>query len=469
MLAGKVWRYILKHNLISEGDRIVVAVSGGPDSLCLLHLLNSFSRRLKISLCIAHLNHGMRPEAVKEAETLRSLAESWRLPVHQETADVVKYAAEQRLSVEAAGRKLRYSFLQKVADRGEASKIAVGHHRDDQAETVIFNILRGTGPDGLAAMRPIRPLGAVSLIRPLLGVTRREIETYCRDNGLSPAHDSSNLQTCYTRNRIRLELLPYLESRFNPRVKESLARLSVLAAEDRHYLQSQAVRALKHASLEQDGRLILKKVVLRKLPPALSSRVVRLALERFARGGQVKWSHICSLLALAADTGPGRELNLPGGIAVYSDYNKLVITADRLLPALLIGEKILRVPGRTLLPGGGWIETCICRLAELTWPPLPEQGYLDYDRLPSPLVARARWPGARFYPQGAGGGKKLKELFIDWKVPKYKRDSWPLIVTLLGEIVWVAGLRIADPYRVTERTESVMVLKWQDKSLDHNC
>jgi tRNA(Ile)-lysidine synthase len=463
MVERKVWRYIKEHSLIEAGDRIVVAVSGGPDSLCLLHLLNRISSSISFDLVVAHMNHSMRPEADDEADMVQDLAAAFSLPFYKKKENVVKFAAEHNLSVEEAGRNLRYRFLQEVARQSAAAKIAVGHHRDDQAETVLFNLLRGTGPDGLAGMLPCRTIGKTKLIRPLLTLSRLETEAYCRDNGLRPALDSTNRQTGYTRNRIRLDLLPHLEKNYNPRVKEALARLSSLAAEDRRFLQEQTARALKFVSRAQGNRMIISKDRLRMLPQALRSRVARLALERYVMSSQVEWTHVHSLLSLTKETGADCEIALPGKARLYRVKNLLVIAAKKDLPEAFIGEKILRVPGRTTLPGGGWIEAQICTLPELIRPLLPGQGYLDYEQLPSLLVARGRWPGARFYPQGAAGGKKLKDFFIDQKVLRDKRDSWPLVTTPQGEIVWVAGLRIAHPYRLTSRTEKVMILKWQEK------
>ena len=457
----KVLKFIQKHSLLEMGGRVVVGVSGGPDSLCLLHLFNSLSSQLNISLAVAHLHHGMRREGDAEAEMVGALAADWSLPFYTEKVNVPEYAAEHRLSGEEAGRILRYRFLLKTALRCEADRVAVGHHQDDQAETVLFNLLRGTGPDGLSGIIPCRPLGSsVRLIRPLLGLPRREIEQYCRDKSLSPALDATNLQTGYTRNRIRLELLPYLEERYNPRVKEALARLAVLAADDRSYLQAQAGRAWKAVSRRQGNRLIISRPRLAGLPRALRGRVLRMALEEFQNRKQVQWSHVQSIEGLAEKEGRVRELAFAGGVKVYCGSKHLVISPRPLAAKALPAELPLCIPGRTLLPGGGSIEATICRRPEMPWPPLPRLACLDYYRLPPALIIRARWPGARFYPQGAPGPKKLKDFLIDQKVPKPLRDYIPLVATAGGEVVWVAGYRIAHPYRITDSTNNVLVLKW---------
>ncbi len=463
MLEQKVLKFMQEHNLIEAGDRILVGVSGGPDSLCLLHLLNSLAPRLKINLAVGHLNHGIRPEAAAEAEMVRSLAAGWSLPFVLKKVNVPRFAEARSLSEEEAGRILRYRFLGEAARRCGANKIAVGHHRDDQAETVLFNLLRGTGPDGLAGMLPERAFGPVRLIRPLLSLTRCEIEHYCRHHGLKPALDSSNLETEYTRNRIRLELIPHLEKTYNPRVKEALARFAALAAADRAYLQARAERALKVIARRRGDRLIISKKRLQVLPEALRGRVLRLALEEFFRDRQVEWVHVRLLMDLLRDEDAAREAVLPGDRMAYSSSSHLVLAPRRLRAKSWTGARPLHIPGRTYLPDGGWIDAQIVPPAELPWPPSPKQAYLDYSLLPPTLSVRTRWPGARFHPQGAPGSKKLKEFFIDQKIPRQNRDRYPLVVSPQAEIIWVAGLRIAHPYRITAQTEKVLVLSWQDK------
>jgi tRNA(Ile)-lysidine synthase len=224
MLLQKVKRYIHTHHLLQKGDRVLVAVSGGPDSLCLLHILWRLAPQLHLELVAAHLDHGFRSEAGQEAEAVRSMAAAWSIPYEGGAVDTALFRAERKLTAQEAARIVRYRFLLEAAKKHGAGKIAVGHQQDDQAETVLFKIIRGTGPDGLAGMLPRRPLGAVELIRPLLGVARREIVQYCEEAGLRPVLDPSNLKTGYTRNRIRLELLPHLVENYNPRVAESLAR-----------------------------------------------------------------------------------------------------------------------------------------------------------------------------------------------------------------------------------------------------
>lgn len=458
----KMTRYIEKHRLLQEGDRVLIAVSGGPDSLCLLHLLRSLSGRYRLSLIVAHLDHRIRPEARREAETVRRIARSWRLPFAGAAADVSAYRARRKLSPSEASRIVRYRFLLQAAKKYEANKIALGHQLDDLAETVLFNLLRGTGPDGLAGILPRRPLGEVELIRPLLGTTREEVERYCREHELEPVLDSSNFKTLYTRNRIRLELIPYLEKNYNPRLKRSLADLASLAASDRAYFEKKAQKIFERTARWKNGKLLLDRAALTILPPALRGRVAYRALMEFIPAKKIGRRQIEQLLHLAEGEGPARQISLAAGAQVCRSYGRLILVRTRSAVKSSFAPRPLRIPGCTALSDEApVIEASLCRPEELTWPPPAEEAYLDYDSLPGPLLLRTRWPGARFYPQGAPGSKKLKDFLIDQKVPRHYRDRLPLVVAG-GEVIWVAGKRIAHPYRVTGKTGRVLVLKLHD-------
>lgn len=460
MLVGKTTRYIERHRLLQEGDRVLVAVSGGPDSLCLLHLLHSLSPGYGLNLVVAHLDHRIRPEARQEAEMVRRIAASWGLPFEGAAVDVPAYRAGRKLSASEASRIVRYRFLLEAAEKHGAGKIALGHQLDDLAETVLFNLLRGTGPGGLAGILPRRPLGPVELIRPLLGNTREEIQRYCREHELEPILDSSNLETVYTRNRIRLELIPYLEKNYNPRLKRSLADLAALAAADRAYFEGAVQKKFERTARKKNGKLLLERAALAALPEALRGRMAYRALLEFIPAREIGRRQVEQLVQLAEGKGPARQISLPAGTRAYRSYGRLIISpipeAEKSFAA-----RPLRVPGRTVLPGGKLaVEAFLCRPDELSWPPASQQAYLDHDTLPGPLLLRTRWPGARFYPQGAPGSKKLKDFLIDQKVPRHHRNRLPLVAAG-NEVIWVVGRRIAHPYRVTGNTLRVLVLKLQ--------
>ncbi len=459
MFFDRVRCYIAEHRLLEQGERVVVAVSGGPDSLCLLHLLQRLAPALQLKLIVAHLNHRFRPEARAEAARVARTARRLGLTFIGAAVDVPACCFAGGLSAQVAARIVRYRFLLQTARRFRASAVAVGHHMDDQAETVLFHFLRGTGPEGLAGMLPRRPLGSVHLIRPLLCVTRTQIEAYCRRYRLEPSLDASNLEPIYTRNRMRLELIPHLKERYNPRLAEALFRLGAQAAADREYLRRQARHAfLQLAHREGAGRVILPVSGLLALPAALRGRVARLTLRTMIPARKAGWVQVRRLLDLCASSRPA-AMSLPGGGMARFAYGRLVIVSSRKEPGEPPEPVILPVPGKVVLSwAGGWISAWPAFPDELDWPPPSVRAYLDRDLLPGPLLVRTRWRGARFYPLGAAGPKRLKKFLIDAKIPRERRDRLPL-VTAGEEILWVAGIRIAHPYRVTPDTVRVLVLE----------
>jgi tRNA(Ile)-lysidine synthase len=469
MQQGKVKRFITEYSLLAEGDKVVLAVAGGPDSLCLLYLLHSLASDLKISLVVAHLNHGLRPEAQFEAEGVAKIAAALSLPFEVLEADIPSYKKAYGLSEEVAGRQARYRFLFDVAARYGAAKIALGHHLDDQAETVLLNVLRGTGVDGLAGILPIRTQAGVQLIRPLLCLRRSEINDFCRDHGLQPYTDSSNLETNYKRNKLRHQLIPYLEERYNPRVKEALFGLAALAAADRAYLQKMArINYFKLAKIGHKETTIGRADFL-SLPGALQGRVLRLALHRYLGGKQAGRKHIQELISFTKCAKTGQQLLLPGGAAAFLAYDQLILGRKIKCDQAGFEAIKLQVPGKVIVPGRVIIASrLIDKNGIAAWPPSRFQAYLDYDSLPpEPLQVCPRLAGIRFHPQGAAGSKKLKEFLIDQKIPAHQRDRVPLVMAA-GKIIWVAGLRIADSYKVTEETKRVLHLEYRVPRLKAN-
>ncbi|MGM0653548.1 MAG: tRNA lysidine(34) synthetase TilS [Bacillota bacterium] len=451
--------YISKHRLVKNNDTVIVAVSGGPDSLCLLHVLYKMRNNYNLKLVVAHLNHCLRPEAKDEARGVEELARSFADGFETKEVDIKTYKKANQLSEEEAGRRARYDFFYEIAKKYDAAVIALGHHFDDQAETVLLNIIRGTGPDGLAGILPARSMGKVKLIRPLLSLRRSEIEEYCWSNKLKPFSDRSNLQTGYTRNKLRLELIPYLEQHFNPRIRESLYSLSELARYDRYFLRYLSEKKFKELALFSSGRISLDLDRLLKLPQAIRGRILKLALAKFISGKKLTRLHVEQVNSLLEHYKVNGRASLPNNVEVFFARKALIIQYNSKKQTESFDERSLSIPGKVYLPGGKVITARIDDVENLSWPPLPCQAYLDLDQVPgNSLKVRSRWAGARFWPQGAAGSKKLKDFLIDQKIPGWKRDSLPL-VTAENEILWVVGVRIAHPYRITGSTKRVLLLE----------
>ncbi|MEZ5391774.1 MAG: tRNA lysidine(34) synthetase TilS [Bryobacterales bacterium] len=309
-MLARVSEAIARHRMCQSGERIGVACSGGPDSLALLEALRELAPVLGIRLGVLHLNHGLRGEASDADEAfVRNLAQERGLEVRIEHVDVAEAAAQQGRNLEDAGRRARYAWFGELIEEGVFDRIATGHTRSDQAETVLFRLLRGAGPEGLSAIRPVRAPG---VIRPLIGVERAEIEAFLAERGLKARLDETNLDIRFSRNRIRHELLPMLEREWNPRTGEALSRLAEQAAEDAAYWHEHAEEAFARLTAPLRDGLAFEAEAVAILPPALRRRVLRLALERVGGEGRYEFRHVEALRALVEQSDAGARMDLPG-------------------------------------------------------------------------------------------------------------------------------------------------------------
>ncbi|MGO0121685.1 tRNA lysidine(34) synthetase TilS [Desulfothermobacter acidiphilus] len=446
-----------EENMLSVGDRVVVGVSGGPDSLALLDLLHRLSDGFKLELVVAHLHHGLRPEAEAEAEMVREQALRYGCPFHMGRTDVQAHAQQHRLSVESAARDLRRRFLLEIASQTGATKIALGHQADDQAETVLLRLLRGTGPAGLKGILPVRG----PFIRPLLRIRRWQIEAYCRWRGLHPCQDLSNWSPEFTRNRVRHQLLPWLAREFNPAVVELLVRLAELARAEDAFLETQALAAYRQLARPDREGVLLELSSLQELPLALLRRVLRLAYREVLgrEDKELPFEHVEALRRRLPC--PRGELSLPGGVRGIWERGQLVLLPATAAPPVPFYAYPVSVPGVTYLPEAGWVlQARLLSVAEVGDPRrlAPIEALLDWAHLHPPLVARRRLPGDRFHPFGYPAPVKLKDFFINQKVPRRLRDRLPLVEDKQG-IVWVGGVRVGARAALGEGTTDVLHLR----------
>ena len=448
---------------LAPGKLLVLAVSGGPDSLTLLHALHYLRHDLELRLHGAHLDHGLRGEASRaDARYVADAFARLGIALTLEEADVASFRKRHRLSLEEAARKVRYGFLARVAVEQGADAVCLGHTSDDQAETVLMHIIRGSGLPGLRGMETAARSSfngvEVVLGRPLLQITRRQTEEYCHALNLEPRRDESNLSLDLKRNRVRSELLPALEE-YNPRIRDALIRLSRSAARDIDYIQEEVERQWGTVARHDDGFVYLDRRAFSQLPQSVQSHLLRRAL--LAVKGDledVKQNHIEGMARLMH--GPaGRSLDLPGGLRFSVSYSDATLAASEreLCPLpVLQGEHRLLVPGATLLPGWRVTADVVERGRGLQDPdgdrPLAQASsthaaHLDHDRLGGELRVRSRLPGDRFQPMGMAQEKKLQDFMVDARIPRTWRDRVPLVVSSRG-IVWVVGWRIAEWARV---------------------
>jgi len=467
--AQRVLDYILANKLVSRGEKLLVAVSGGPDSVCLLYILMELHEQLGVDIHVAHLDHRLRgADSAADAAYVARLARRLGLPATVESADVEAYRKERRLSLEEAAREVRYSFLARVAESVGAAGVAVGHTADDHIETVLMHLLRGSGTRGLRGLLPVsrwRSGGLdLTVIRPLLDMTRVETTAYCRARRLKPRLDSSNLSVEPFRNRVRRLLIPELR-KYNPRVGEALRRTAAIAADDLDFIDQAVDRLWPGIVVERDGAVIIDKTALVALPPALKRYLLRRAVES-ALGSlkDIEAGHVEDLIG-ALEKPAGRVIGLPFGLTFTIEHDRYVLARD---PASLCpfppleSETALEIPGLTRLPG--WtIEVAVLSPSRVDVAAMKDtalSAYLDFARVGSRLFVRAPRPADRFQPLGMAGLKKLNRFMIDARVPRSWRRFIPIVASP-EQIIWVVGYRIDERVKVTGSTLKVLHLEFR--------
>ena len=463
----------------SSGKKLIVAVSGGPDSLALLHALHLLSAKFDLVLHAAHLDHGLRGEAsASDARFVAETCERLGVALTSRRDDVRAHQKTRRLSLEQAGREVRYAFLSGVARDQGADAVALGHTADDQAETVLMHIIRGTGLTGLRGMQTVSRRvfedSQIDLFRPLLDMSGEDTRAYCTELDLHPREDETNQSTGFSRNLIRLDLIPRLEE-YNPSVKDALIRLSRSAGQDVQYVESNVDDAWNEAATVVDGNAAIDRGMFLLLEPAIQAHLLRRALATVKGGPEdIQQRHVDGMRKLM-DGPAGRTLDLPGGVRFSVSYDQANLTrndSDLPQPLSLNGEYELLVPGE--IPVGAWLVKAKIldrppTLAQVTRPELdlemsplgPDGGtaLLSLAGIGDRLIVRSRRPGDRFQPLGMSQPKKLQDFMVDAKIPARLRDLAPLVTAEKG-IAWVAGWRIADWAKVRDEDERCLEVRF---------
>jgi tRNA(Ile)-lysidine synthase len=455
-LPAAALRTIRKHSLFPRGARVLVALSGGPDSVALLHVLRELERRGELTVAgVGHFNHQLRgAEADADEQFCRDLARTWSTVVVVDRADVAAEAERAGRSIEDAARSLRYAFLERAAGDVNAEVIAVGHTLDDQAETLLLRLIRGSGSRGLAGIRP----RAGVVVRPLLEISRDDLREYARRYALPFREDASNHDVRIPRNRVRHELLPLLRE-YSTGIVPLLARAAATARADEEYLEQRAIESATSIVLRKERGIELDAAALRALPAALAARVARRALETTTADRFIGYQHIERLLELA-DAPDGSLAALPGQYAMRQG-GAIVLGAPTDVPFSNSFCFPLSIPGEVAL--GPWAVSAqrIENADGLKTPPARgAEAVVASDLLDCPLTVRTRRRGDRFRPLGMGGrGRKLQDFFVDRKVARVERDQVPLVVDRNDRIVWVVGHSVAEDFRITEPRRGVILLK----------
>ncbi|NQT95591.1 MAG: tRNA lysidine(34) synthetase TilS [Candidatus Omnitrophica bacterium] len=461
-MISKIKDAIEKYSMVKKGDKVLLCVSGGPDSVAMLYAFYSISKYMRLRLFIAHLNHHLRPkESDKDEKYVMLLAKRLKIPVIVEHEDVGKFARAKKLSIEDAARRLRYNFFTKVARSLKIGVITTAHTRDDQAETVLMRLLRGTGLRGLRGILPKSNLKGFGLIRPLINISRKEVENYLRQKRIRPRLDSSNFETKFYRNKLRLELIPFLEKNYNPRIKELLSKLSDLLSKDYEYIdlrQGNLFRRL--AKIKKEG-ISFDLRSFKKEDISTERALARNAIERL-KGNleRIDYRHWDEIEDLIFNRRTGSIVDLPGNISVQKTKSTLKFyTANEHPPGKKsISPIFLNIPGKTRF-GTKVIKASMVKRPKSTDGSRKAIEYFDMNNILSPLTLRSRQPGDKMLPLGMKGYKKISDILVDEKVSLRKRDNIPILLSADGEIIWLSGIRISEKGKLNTNTKNVLRLE----------
>ncbi|MBU2591350.1 MAG: tRNA lysidine(34) synthetase TilS [Nitrospinae bacterium] len=442
-IVTQVRETIRREKLLTGGEKVLVALSGGADSIALLNLLNTLSGEFNISLAIAHLNHSIRgDEADRDEEFVKRVGGQMGVETFTDKIDVPKYQNEHGLSVETAAREVRYKFLQRIAKKIGAGRIATGHSAEDQAETVLMRLLRGSGAGGLSGIPVVRG----KIIRPLIDVRRHQIIELLRGQGIEYIDDSTNLDLSMTRNRLRHDLIPKLIQDYNPNIVETLNSTASLSRGEDDYLETIVSEEIKRVTqAEGAGFVEFNLASFTPLHIAIRRRLIRRGIED-VRGSLlgIGYSHIEEILTLIDWSDSPKSIDLPADIIIHIRYGRMGIYARESLPAYPGFEKEIQIPGETIIPEIG-LKVSAEIISGGTSSPLDndERGLeqiFDIGLAEKGLTVRNRRDGDRFSPNGIVGSKKIKDFLIDKKVCREERNGIPIFVSG-KDIVWIAGYR----------------------------
>jgi len=473
-LLKKVKETINKYSMLTQGDHLLIGLSGGADSVCLSIILSKLREDFNLTLSAVYIDHGLRPEETEEEKLFcKALCDGLGIGFYIKTIDVRGYAKEKKLNLQEAGRELRYQVYEELCKEINATKIAPGHNADDQAETFLMRLLRGSGPTGLSGIPPVRrqeirsqksEVRSLTIIRPLIEIERKEIEKFLSSNALHLTHyasrsfmiDSSNLKTDYLRNWIRQKIIPELKGQ-NPLLIKDICRITDILREEDTYLELTVTKTLmKLISRKADDMIELFLLPLETMEKVLLRRVLRRAIDAVKGLKGIDFTHIEDIIVLIKSGKSGDRLYLPKGIKAIRGYSTLLLTSK---PPLRLLSRILTIPGEVSLEEIGMVLK-----AEIS-EEIGDKSYngkslaiFDFDRLSLPVEIRSRKSGDSFYPSGFGKRKKLQDFFVDLKIPRDERDAIP-ILTSGGNIIWVVGYRTDERLKVKGDTKRFLIVK----------
>lgn len=466
----KVRRYVEQYQLLQKEDRLILGVSAGADSVCLFLILLLLQKEYALTLFVVHVNHGIRgAEAKRDAEYVRSLCKQHHVPYELVEKDVKQFAKQQHCSEEESGRYLRYQALEEARKRHHANKIAVAHHQNDQAETVLFHLFRGSGLFGLSGMKPQRG----HLIRPLLCVTREEIEQFLREKAVLFCQDSTNATLQYTRNRMRHLVLPVVQQQINQKAVQHIAETARQLAQLQAYLEKEAYNHMQEVLVEKDGRYGLRIAPLQQYDCVLQQALIRILFEKENRPLHNYTAKHFGAIQSLLEKPVGKKITLPGSVCAVRDQDVLWLYEEQKRQSEKEEWELSLVDAKTyrlLDPYHAEIQLQYFRKGEDGFCEVKKQmrldqqdtKYFDYDKIKNTLLLRTRKPGDFFQISERGGTKKVKSFLIDQKIPRKERDS--LLLLADGKhVLWIIGKRTSEAYHVQEETKTILKVSYREE------
>lgn len=454
-MINKVKAFVMENNLIENGDRVLVALSGGPDSVCLLNILFELKEDFNIEIAAAHVNHMLRgDEAFKDEGYARDICHSLNVDFFSDRIDIDKISKERSISHELAGREERYKFFHLISKKNGYNKIAIAHNSNDQAETVIMNMMRGSGIEGLCGIRSKREGG---IIRPILCLSREEIEQYCNDNNLKPRIDKTNLENVYNRNKVRLDILPYMRNNFNKDIVETINRMASLLQIDNDFIEKECNNYYKKFCTNYGEKLIISKEAF-SIEKAILTRLIKKAFINFTgKHTNFEMKHIYEVVSLASNN-TNKKINIPNGVIAENIYGDIYLRFREIknneFQEVILNKSDL---DKKCIVFGKYIISfdIVDNKKSIEFSNNVLIKFFDYDKIKEKLIIRKRLNGDRIIPLGMKGSKKVKDIFIDLKLPIEERNEVP-ILCFDNEIAWLVGYKVSESFKVTKDTKKII-------------
>ncbi len=451
----KILSTIQKYNMLSYGDHVLVGLSGGPDSVCLLFVLNKLKSPFKLKISAIYFDHGLRPEEIpEEINFCQKICDTLDLNFYTQKINVKEFAEREKINLQEAARILRYEVFDQLSLRIKANKIALGHNADDQAETVLMRLLRGAGPAGLSGIPPVRK----KIIRPLIEMEKKEIENFLKENKIQYLLDSSNMKLEYMRNKIRHLLIPVIKE-ISPQATKIISKTANILREENDYINVAVTKALMRLmSRKTDQKVELFCNPLEVLNIVILRRALRVAIDSVRDLRGIEFDHIEDIIKLIKNGKPGDRIYLPKGIRAIKGYSTIIITTE---PPQKLSTYQIHDPNREIFLKE---SSMILEIRDIPIDKVNDYGngknltYIDAEKVKFPLIIRSRKEGDYFYPLGFGKRKKLQDFFVDEKVPREERDLVPVIESE-GKIVWIVGYRLDDRFKIDHNTKKCLQIK----------